>query len=192
MRSQKQLGCHTNDKLCQCYDAKSHPYWAIQYCSRRRCIWSGWLLSCVHHRSFQVWFLWNYFILLSWQKLLPECFVSLTISFGEIPPAKSTVANWYSKFGQQTLEDNHCNHPVTAVTVENVIMVKSLRKEDPRITHDHWKLSTTFFMIISVFQKVTPIGSLTNLLKSRKEVGSNGARVCRRNLIGDDLVVSGT
>ena len=36
----------------------------------------------------------------------------------------------------QTLEDNRCGHPVTAVTVENVVKAKSLIKEDPRIIHE--------------------------------------------------------
>ena len=33
-------------------------------------------------------------------------------------------------------DDNRCGHPVTAITVKNVVKAKSLIKENSRITHE--------------------------------------------------------
>ena len=62
----------------------------------------------------------------------------MTIGFGEECPVKSAVTKCYRefKFGKQMLEDdNHYSCLVTTFNVENVVKVKLLIKEDPRITH---------------------------------------------------------
>ena len=49
------------------------------------------------------------------------------------------MTNWYRKnqFEQQLLEeDKHYSCPVTAVTVESIVKVKSRIEEDTRVTHE--------------------------------------------------------
>ena len=166
MTSRKQLPCHTNDIACHSYGVKSHPNWAVQHCSRRQYVWSGWLtaLAC------STWIFWIMIFMhnFSW--------VNHCQSDHTFWRKVSCQINWPIGTVNFTLEDNnYYDRPVITITVENVFKVKLLIKKDPKITHEeikgalgiHQEVWTTFYMITSASCNIAPFGSLA-LLNSRK------------------------
>lgn len=101
-------------------------------------------------------------------KSFQQSLSSLAQCFGDQSPSRTTVFRWYKEFqfGRTTLaDDDRYGRPVTVSTEQNVAMVRSLIKEDPRIMkeqmQDTLKLSS---------------GSLDRILHDHLDVRSRCAR----------------
>ena len=71
-------------------------------------------------------------------KSFQERFQSLKHCFGDQSPSKATVFRWFRQFmsGASTLEDDdRCGRMTTTVAPENVSMVESLLKKDPKLAY---------------------------------------------------------
>lgn len=71
-------------------------------------------------------------------KSYQQCHHTLKRCFGDQAPSKATVFRWYRHFlsGQTNIEDDdRCGRPPTSVTPENISKVRSMIKEDGRVTY---------------------------------------------------------
>ena len=71
-------------------------------------------------------------------KTFQECFQSLKHCFGDQSPPEATIFRWFRQFmsGARTLEDDdRCGRMATTVTPEDVPMVESLIKKDPKMAY---------------------------------------------------------
>ena len=71
-------------------------------------------------------------------KSFQECCESLKHCFADQSPPKATIFRWFRQFmsGASTLEDDdRCGRMATTATPENVSMVESLIKKDPKMAY---------------------------------------------------------
>ena len=100
-------------------------------------------------------------------KTFQECFQSLKHCFGDQSPSEATIFRWFRQFmsGARTLEDDDsCGRMATTVTQEDVPMVKSLIKKDPKMAYTEiqdimkissWSLTRTLHNSLGVRKRCT-------------------------------------
>ena len=107
-------------------------------------------------------------------KSFKECLQSLEHHFGDQSSSKATVFRWFRQFmsGARTLEDDdRCGRMATTVTPENVSVVESLIKKEPKATYAK----------IQDIMKISS-GSLTRILDDCLGVRKRCARWVLHNL----------